>query len=710
LDRTDSAVVEHLRAQNATLRRYLSTLGDLTLTGEVPLDDLLQRIVDTAQTLLGARYAALAVFDPHRRVKQFYTAGLTTEERTQIGALPVGAGLLGLIVQERRIVRIGRMADHPASVGFPANHPSMTSFLGGPIARGEKIYGNLYLTDRLGAREFSADDEELLALLANQAAIAIENAQRFARVRRDERTTRSLFQIGRSLASLSHPAALVDLVVRETRRLLEADLVALGLRDHDSPTLQWAVIDGSIAADAGLRSVPLGASVAGDVIAKGIVFKSNDLSELLTEPGANPFLTAEHLRSVIVVPIGESGERHRGALLAGWRRPQALPDDAQDILERLADRAAIALAQAKLHQREQTALHQSQVERANLEAIFDSMADAVFTTDPQGRLLRLNRRAAAWAERTAADAIGRPVADVFPLADELGRPSVTTPKLAQPFSESSLLQLGGEAIPVERVVSSIRDARGNVAGTLQVLRDLRPQREVEQLKANIISLVSHELRTPLSHIKGYASSLLQPDVEWDLETQRDFIASIERQADRLARLIGDLLEISQLDAGGTARLEREPVAPTTLVERGLRQAAPNATAHPMHTDLAADLPLVLADASHIERVLSNLVENAAKYSPEGAPIAVKVRRDGDVVVFAVHDQGTGLTDEEKQHLFERFYRSPRVKHRTPGTGLGLAICREIIRAHGGKIWAESVEGDGSVFRFTLPVAAKGPNP
>ena len=710
MDRTESSVVEQLRAQNATLRRHLLTLGEIALAGEVPLDDLLQRIVDAARTLLGARYAALGVFDPQWRVKQFFTAGLTTEERAQIGALPVGTGLLGLIVQERRIVRIARMADHPASIGFPANHPPMTSFLGGPIARGEKIYGTLYLTDRLGAREFSADDEELLALLADQAAIAIENAQRFARARRDEQTTRALFQIGRSLASLSQPTELVELVVHETRRLLEADLVALGLRDHDSPTVHWAVIDGSIAADGRLRRVPLDSGVAGDVIAKGVVVQSNDLSELLTEPGANPLLTAEHLRSVIVVPLGESGERDRGALLAGWRRPQALPDDAQDVLERLADRAAIALAQAELHQREQTALQQSQVERANLEAIFDSLADAVFTTDPQGRLVRLNRRAAAWAERNAAEVIGQPVADVFPLIDELGRPSATASQLAQPFSESSLLQLAGEAIPVERVVSSIRDARGNVAGTLQVLRDLRPQREVEQLKANIISLVSHELRTPLSHIKGYASSLLQPDVEWDVETQRDFIASIERQADRLARLIGDLLEISQLDAGGTTRLEREPVAPTTLVERGLRQAAPNAAAHPVHTSLDADLPLVLADLSHVERVVCNLVENAAKYSPEGAPIAVEVRQRGDYVVFAVHDQGTGLTDEEKRHLFERFYRSPRVKHRTPGTGLGLAICREIILAHGGKIWAESVEGQGSVFRFTLPVALKGPNP
>src|SRR5581483_5158236 len=155
---------------------------------------------------------------------------------------------------------------------------------------------------------------------------------------------------------------------------------------------------------------------------------------------------------------------------------------------------------------------------------------------------------------------------------DAGQPIPSSVGQETPTAETRLLAPDGELIPVERVISSIHDGNNQVLGTVQVLRDLRPQREVEQLKANIISLVSHELRTPLSHIKGYASSLLQPDVEWDADTQRDFISSIERQADRLARLISDLLEISRLDAGGAARLECFPIAPSALVERGLRQA------------------------------------------------------------------------------------------------------------------------------------------
>ena len=140
-------------AESASLRDYLATLGDIALAGEIPLDDLLQRIVELARTLLNARYAALAVFDANGKVEKFYTAGISAEARALLGALPVGAGLLRLIVAERRIVRLPRIADDPRSVGFPPNHPPMTSFLGGPITRGDVVHGNLYLADRLGAPE-----------------------------------------------------------------------------------------------------------------------------------------------------------------------------------------------------------------------------------------------------------------------------------------------------------------------------------------------------------------------------------------------------------------------------------------------------------------------------------------------------------------------------------------------------------------------------
>jgi two-component system sensor histidine kinase KdpD len=148
------------------------------------------------------------------------------------------------------------------------------------------------------------------------------------------------------------------------------------------------------------------------------------------------------------------------------------------------------------------------------------------------------------------------------------------------------------------------------------------------------------------------------------------------------------------------------ISPAGLIERGTRLANLNVGDHSISTSVSGTLPVIMADPSHIDRVLINLIENAAKYSPDGSPITIDVGESGDDVVFSVHDRGTGLTADEKSHMFERFYRSPRVKQQTPGTGLGLAICREIVKAHGGRIWVDSVEGEGSVFRFALPISPR----
>ena len=693
--------------EDDALDRYFRLLGDLALADDTPLAVLLQRIVEAARTLLRARYAALGVTDEAGHVRRFFTAGLTRRERAAIGPLPEGAGMLGLIVRERRIVRAPVIARHPASAGFPPNHPPMTSFIGGPIALGERVYGNLYLADRLGAPEFSERDERWLALFARQAALAIEQAQRLARARQEERTIRALFEIGRALAALSDPAAVLALVAREARRLLAADLAGVALRQPDAATFRWVVVQGEGMPGVPEGALPLATTLAGQVMTSGEALVVPDL-RAVGNADANPLLRDALVRGVLLVPLG-TGRDARGALGVGWRAAGAPPNEAQGVLERLADRAAIALAQAELLTREQAALRQAHLERASLAAIFDSLEDAVYTTDPAGHVTRLNRQAAAWAGVGADAALGRPAAAVFPLVDAVGRP-VGEPSAEAPAEEVFLRRPRGDPLPVQPATSPIRDAAGAVVGTVRVLRDLRARRQVEQLKATIISLVSHELRTPLAHIKGYASTLLQPDVDWDAETRRDFIAGIERQADRLGRLIGDLLEISRLDAGGAGQLERVPVAPATLIERGLRQAAPNATGHAIAVGVPDDLPAVSADPGHVERVVSNLVENAAKYSPAGAPIAVEAARRDGAVEFAVRDQGPGLSDEEQAHLFERFYRSPRVKHRTPGTGLGLAICKEIVEAHGGRIWAQSQEGQGSAFCFTLPVATTGGTP
>jgi two-component system sensor histidine kinase KdpD len=220
-------------------------------------------------------------------------------------------------------------------------------------------------------------------------------------------------------------------------------------------------------------------------------------------------------------------------------------------------------------------------------------------------------------------------------------------------------------------------------------------------------MVSHELRTPLHHIKGYATTLLQTDVVWDAATQQDFLGSINREADRLSDLIEKILDLSRLEAGLTS-MERDWCQIADLVDGAVLSRRGFLAARAIEVDLGPDLPALFVDGREIELVLTNLIENAAKYSAEDTPIRIGALREADQVILSVADQGIGIPEEHQSRIFERFYRVPRAGPRPPGTGLGLAICRRIVEAHGGRIWVASKPGSGSCFYVSLPVDAPGP--
>lgn len=237
---------------------------------------------------------------------------------------------------------------------------------------------------------------------------------------------------------------------------------------------------------------------------------------------------------------------------------------------------------------------------------------------------------------------------------------------------------------------------------LYALRDAERERELEAAKARLLRLVSHELRTPLHHIKGFASTLLQPDVDWDPPSQRACLEAIEQSCDRLTQLVEALLEMARL-ADGRLCLQRRACAPATLVASAVEQVRPALAQHPLQLDLSTDLPPVWVDPLQTERVLANLLDNAAKYSPPGSPIQVRAAPVGDGVVIDVADQGSGVHPAERQRIFERFQRgSAAGTSPGSGVGLGLALAREIVAAHGGRIWVRPNRPRGSVFAVWLP--------
>jgi signal transduction histidine kinase len=236
--------------------------------------------------------------------------------------------------------------------------------------------------------------------------------------------------------------------------------------------------------------------------------------------------------------------------------------------------------------------------------------------------------------------------------------------------------------------------------------------EADRLKSAFISTVSHELRTPLAHIKGY-SQLLLADAA-DEETRRDYLQAIDQASDRMTRLVNNMLDESQIEAG-LLELFKEPVTIGPLLER---QVEWQRTTHPDRAfalELAADLPTVEADPRRLAQVVRALLDNAVQYSATDAPVVVRsyVPEDpragpggGGVreVVVEVEDHGIGITSDDQAHVFEPFYRVEcGLDRRNQGSGLELAICRGIIKAHGGRVWLWSAPDQGSTFGFSLPI-------
>ncbi len=231
----------------------------------------------------------------------------------------------------------------------------------------------------------------------------------------------------------------------------------------------------------------------------------------------------------------------------------------------------------------------------------------------------------------------------------------------------------------------------------------------DALRAALLSSASHDLRTPLASIKAAASSLLEEDVEWDDEARRSFATSIVRETDRLNRLVANLLDMSRIE-GGALKPEKEWFPVDELIHDVLGRMQPMLQGRTVHTNLPEDLPPVELDYLQIDQVLTNLLENAVRYTPADSPIKVAVHVENNDMVIQVADRGPGIPVADRERVFDKFYRVMETQTeatRTTGSGLGLAVSRGLVEAHGGRIWVENREDGGALFSFTLPLSSDG---
>ncbi len=314
----------------------------LAVSSELSLEALLHRLVEAAAELTGARYAALGVIDASgSELEQFVTHGVDAETRAEIGSLPRGRGILGVLIREATPLRLHDLAEDPRSVGFPPAHPVMRSFLGVPILLRGVAYGNLYLTEKQGGEDFTEEDEELVTLLAGQAAVAIENARLYEASNRWSRQLQSLEEVGNALATEMDLERLLDLVVRRLRELVGARVVALTLPSGDDE-LRFAAVAGEGAEDLRGETISRSGSKSGKVFARR---RSERIDSLIDDPEVQQEVTSRFgARTGMWVPL-IARDRAIGVLGIHDKEDDdaRFSDDDLRLAETFAARAAVAV-------------------------------------------------------------------------------------------------------------------------------------------------------------------------------------------------------------------------------------------------------------------------------------------------------------------------------------------------------------------------------
>lgn len=409
-------------------------------------------------------------------------------------------------------------------------------------------------------------------------------------------------------------------------------------------------------------------------------------------------------RSLLGVPLNTTFAPP-SALLVFRPDAHAFSDREINLLASFANHAAMAIENASLYTHSDMRL-QEQTRR--LEALIQSMQDGLILEDLEGHVLYANRRIEQLSS-IPSDVIRNESVDM--LMASIVAQAVDPQEALLALHESKGANSSGQSefvldLPSGRChlrirVFDVTDGQNMPIGRGRILQDITQRRRLDRMRSSLISTVSHELRTPLAAIKGYASTLLADDVEWDRISQREFLSIISDEADHLSELVDDLLDMSRIEAGNL-EVRRQMCNLPELVERAAQRAHPR-PGKDLQVRLPPEMPMLIADPNRIEVVLRNLIENAAKYNQGRGPITVSALWSDDEIVIRVEDEGPGIPAEHSEHIFDSFYRvEDGLTRGQPGAGLGLAIAQGFVRAHGGEIWIEPRQR-GTIVAFSLPV-------
>jgi PAS domain S-box-containing protein len=600
--------------------------------------------------------------------------------------------VLAVCAAERRMLAAPELANDERfdeAWRHSAATAGLAALLAIPLDPPRRESGGLVVVFFAEPRAFIDDDLELARRLAGAARGALERSDLYENERTSRALSQQLARMGTRLATELDPAAVLDEVVQQAASLLAADASSIRMVEDDELVVS-AVQGEGLATAAGARA-PATGRLVGEIVQARTPVALSDAAADARLIGEDPVLAAGY-RAYLGVPLAGAEGGLQGVLAVYQRRPRAWREEEVEALTALAGNTSSVLSNAELYQR-------VALERERSYAILSNIADGIVAVDREGRVVLWNTAAEQMTGVPAVSALGRPPLEVIQrdlsAGDEVGRGERLVP-----------IRRGADEVWLSLTEAVMRDPAGAVAGRIFAFRDVSAERRVEQMKSDFVSTVSHELRAPLTSIYGFAETLLRRDVLFAEEERETFLGYIASEAQRLTTIVDTLLSVARLDAGDL-QVELAPTDVAAVVNEVVthaEQTTPNG--HRFVVDVPEEPLAASADREKLRQVLSNLVDNAVKFSPGGATVTVEAKRAGGAVEVRVVDEGIGVPADERELIFRKFHRAEGSGRGQAGTGLGLFIARGLVAAMGGRIWVDAGEGRGSSFAFELPLAAE----
>ena len=515
----------------------------------------------------------------------------------------------------------------------------------------------------------------------------------------------TLLETSKAVVSTLDPQIVLDRILLQVQKLFDVNMCAIVALDEKRNTFRIRASRGLSEKYALHLSIQLTDpySVTMRALKAKEPIQVSDTNSDATYTSRQPRAEAEGYRSLLAVPL-TTQHTPPAALLVFRPNPHIFTSNEIRLLANFANHVTMAIENATLYAHSDMRL-QEQTRR--IEALVHSLSDGLILSTLNGKVIYTNRRIGELATLSSEELHHTSVNSVI---NHILVNAPESKKIRQKIDNALIgekergveipLILLNRKIYLRLQVFDVTDTKKKAIGRGLIFRDITADREVDRMKSSLISTVSHELRTPLAAIKGYATTLLAEDVEWDTKSQREFLSIISDETDRLSALVSSLLDLSRIESGNLT-ISRIECPIDEIIQRATKRARLE-DGNKLEILLDPNLPTLYADPPRLETVIRNLLENAVKYAGEKATIRVEVKSQDENLVFRIKDDGPGIPTEESEHIFQSFYRlDASLTSVVGGAGLGLAICQGLVRAHSGSIWTEP-QPKGACIAFSIP--------